>query len=186
MSVTTCYGTYPLSLMDSLRTIKCVVFDVDGSITDGGIYFSSQGDELKKFGIKDGMGIASITHNTDINVCIVTGRSSQMVKRRADELKITYLYEGVKDKAVVLGNICNELKISLNEVLAFGDDINDMPMMAMAGLSACPADAHPAVLNHVNIISDFDGGHGAARQICDLLLMSKGVLDFDGFTFLNR
>ena len=183
MSISTCYGTYPLALMENLKTIKCMVFDVDGSITDGGIYFSSNGDEIKKFNIKDGMGIANVSKKSDIATCIITGRKSPIVARRAHELGIKYLYEGIANKALVLDKIIQDLNISYQEVLAFGDDINDISMMDKVGFSACPKNAHAAILNHANFICDFDGGAGACRQICDFILMAHNILDTDGFSF---
>lgn len=152
----------------NLAKIKLVVLDVDGTLTDGGVYIDSNGVELKKFNIKDGAGIV-LAKQIGIEFMILTGRKSNSVEHRAIELKIKYVFQGVADKRTFLKKILIEQGFSPENVAYMGDDINDLDCMRFVGFSACPADAVKAVHDQCDFISHFNGGQGAVREFCDYL-----------------
>lgn len=155
--------------------IKMLVMDVDGTLTDGKIYMGNNGEVFKAFDIKDGGGIHDILPQLDIKPVIITARESDIVKNRCAELKIDLVYQGVRDKARKLCEICEEYGFHANEdgsylnVAYVGDDIIDLPIMKLAGLKACPKDASKAVREIADWVSDFEGGNGAVREIIDLI-----------------
>ena len=150
-------------------TYKLIVMDVDGTLTDGKIYMSAGGEAYKAFDIKDGYGIKHILPQMGIKPVIITGRISDIVRRRAEELEAKLLYQGVTDKLSVLEKIVKEQNCSLKEVIYVGDDINDLSCLEIVGFSACPANAHKDVKNVVNYAATLNGGNGAVREIIDYL-----------------
>lgn len=155
-----------------LSKIKLVVLDVDGTLTDGGVYIDSNGVETKKFNIKDGAGIV-LAEKAGIEFMILTGRKSYCVEKRAEELKIKYVYQGIMDKLSYLKNYLHENNIAPEEVAYMGDDVNDLECMSYVGFTACPADAVMKVREVVDFISQFNGGYGAVRDLCDMIISSK-------------
>lgn len=153
-------------MMRSKKTIKMIVMDCDGCLTDGGMYYSENGDELKKFNTKDGMAISRI-RDKGIITGIITGEVRMLNRRRADKLRINFIKEGVMDKARELKKVCEEYNISCDEVLYIGDDVNDIEAMKLAGLAACPLDADERVKANADFISNQKGGYGAVREIID-------------------
>lgn len=149
---------------------KLFVMDVDGTLTDGRIYMSSSGESFKAFDIKDGYGLKNILKNYNIKTAIITGRCSEIVQRRAEELDIDYLYQGVNDKFVCLKQLVETVNCSFGDVVYIGDDVNDLPCMEKAGLSCCPADAHESVKIHADYIAKKKGGQGAVREIVDTIV----------------
>lgn len=149
--------------------IKLLVMDVDGTLTDGGLYYDNQGNEFKKFNVKDGAGIRQISE-AGVQTMILTGRSSQCVERRANELKIDYLVQGVADKATYLQAFMNEQNLHPEEVAYIGDDSNDLSCMELAGNTACPSDAIEQVKRKVHRICSCKGGMGAVREFTDYIL----------------
>ncbi|OAS87732.1 MULTISPECIES: KdsC family phosphatase [Metabacillus] len=149
--------------------IKLIVFDVDGVLTDGKLYIGSDREEYKAFHTQDGMGI-SLAHYAGIKTAIITGRTSESVLKRAEELKIDYVHQGIHEKLEVMEQIMNDLNITLEEVCYVGDDINDLPILQVVGFSAAPLDAVPIVKQHVQYISTETGGNGAVREIIDHIL----------------
>lgn len=151
--------------------IKCLIMDVDGTLTDGKIYMGDNGEICKAFDIKDGYGIANILKQNNIIPVILTGRQSKIVENRANELGIKYIYQGVSNKLEKINQIVYELGIGLSNVMYVGDDKNDLPCIDYInrnkGLTACPKDAIKEVRNEVNFISNFNGGKGAVREIID-------------------
>lgn len=160
-------------MMDS---IKLVALDVDGTLTDGKIYIDSLGVETKAFNVKDGMAI-SLAIKYGLIFCIITGRKSDIVELRAKELKINEIYQGVHNKIKVLDEIRLKYKLDWKNILFVGDDINDIKAMKTVGYSASPADASKIVRDEVNIVSKYNGGDGAVREIIDLLLVEKGIYE---------
>ena len=152
-----------------LSKIKLVVLDVDGTLTDGGVYIDSNGVETKKFNIKDGAGIV-LAEKAGIEFMILTGRKSFCVEKRADELKIKYVCQGVMDKLAYLKTFLKEHILSPEQVAYMGDDVNDIDCMQYVGFAACPADAVKKVRENVDLVSQFNGGCGAVRELCDLLI----------------
>lgn len=152
-----------------LDKIKVIVLDVDGTLTDGGVYIDSNGVEIKKFNIKDGGGIALATR-AGYEFMILTGRKSYCVEKRAQELKIKYLYQGVDNKVDILESFMKENSLMPENVVYMGDDFNDLDCMKLVGFVACPADAMQCVKDIADFVSEHNGGFGAVRDLCEMLL----------------
>ncbi len=166
----------PESLHAKAKTVKLLALDVDGVMTDGKLYFSAQGDELKAFSILDGHGIKMLL-NQGIEVAIITGRNSPLVARRARDLGIKHIIQGREDKQVALTALCEELNIALEHAAYIGDDLPDLGAIVSAGLGICVPNAHFFVAKHADHCTKAKGGEGAVREVCDLILSSKGLLD---------
>lgn len=160
------------SLQEKLQNIKLVALDCDGVLTDGGMYYSDDGSELKKFNTRDGMGI-SLLHQKGIKTAIITGEDIALVKRRADKLKVDYVYLGIKDKLAVIQEIMGKENITLEEVAFIGDDINDLPAMRQVGVKFSVNDAMDTVKSIADYVSHLNGGRGAVREIAELIILSK-------------
>ena len=159
-----------------LAKIKLLLLDVDGVLTDGRIIYDSQGNELKAFDVKDGHGLKMI-QRSGIQVGIITGRSSEVVRRRAAELGIEILYQGALRKLEPYREILNQYGLSDEQIAYVGDDIVDLPILRRVGFSATVADAIPDVLPLVDYVTTRPGGRGAVREVCDLLLRASGQWD---------
>lgn len=155
-----------------MNGINLIFLDVDGTMTDGQIYYDSFGNEMKSFNVKDGMAISQAT-SLGIEFAIVTGRKSEIVSKRAKELGINLVYQGIKNKKDIVKMVMYEKKKDSKEVLFIGDDINDLDSMMYSGYSACPLDACEEVKNVANIVSNYDGGKGAIREIVENVLKQK-------------
>lgn len=149
--------------------LKLFVMDVDGTLTDGGIYYDDYGHEMKKFNVKDGAGIVKL-HSLGIKTMILTGRESNCVKRRAEELKVTYVVQGVVDKVSYLKNFMSQNDIASIDVAYIGDDLNDIEIMKTVGHTACPADAVSEVKEIADVVCNCKGGQGAVREYVEHLL----------------
>jgi 3-deoxy-D-manno-octulosonate 8-phosphate phosphatase (KDO 8-P phosphatase) len=160
--------------------IQLLVLDVDGCLTDGGICYTENGDEEKTFNVKDGLAIASwIRMGKD--VAIITGRSSNIVKRRAKELGITQIYQGVKDKKTKLKEILLDLGLTLENVAAIGDDLNDYAMLKSVKKSFTPNDGVADIKEIADITLLRDGGDGAVREMIEIILKDEDIYE----DFLN-
>ena len=163
------------ALSTQLKNIKLLILDVDGVMTDGGMYFTEAGDQMKKYNTKDGMAIIHLTKN-DFQVGIISsGFKAEMVKARATLLGIQHFYVGRGKKIEVLNKWCEELGISLSEVAMIGDDINDLEVMQSIGVSACPTDAVAKIKNQAKIILNKKGGEGCVREFIDNYLLPEPV-----------
>jgi YrbI family 3-deoxy-D-manno-octulosonate 8-phosphate phosphatase len=156
------------SLHDTLAKIKLLVVDVDGTLTDAGMYWSAEGDQLKKFNTRDAKGL-ELVREVGVEVAIMTSENSPIVSARANKLGIQHCFVGVENKQECLEALTSELKVGLAEVAYIGDDINDLDCLKMSGFPACPADAVEAVTATVQYISKHAGGMGAVREICELI-----------------
>lgn len=163
-----------LLLSEQLKKIHLIVLDVDGTLTDGGIYYDNEGHEFKKFNAKDGLGIVQ-TQQAGIDFMILTGRSSAIVEKRAIELKVKYLFQGIKDKAKFLHKFLNERNIPNQAVAYVGDDLNDYEAMKLAGIKACPADASIEIKEISDVILTRNGGCGAVREFTDKILLARQI-----------
>ncbi len=155
--------------------IKLIVLDVDGTLTDGKIIYTNNGDELKSFDVSDGLAIATWTKKLGLKAAIITGRTSEVVARRAKDLKIEHLYQGTHKKAEILENILKEEGISWSEVAAIGDDLNDYKMLKKAGLSFTPANGSKYLDNIINIRCKNVGGSGAVREMIEYIIKEDGI-----------
>lgn len=151
------------------RPIRLLLTDVDGVLTDAGMYYSENGDEQKKFNTRDGMGIA-LLRKAGIQVGIVTSENTRIVEARAAKLKIDHLFQGVKDKLGVVEELRARLGLDWAEIAYIGDDINDLQVLQKAGWAACPADAEPVIREIVRTRCTRRGGEGAVREFADRIL----------------
>lgn len=157
------------------RNIKLLITDIDGVFTDGGIIYDDLGTEYKKFNVKDGY-IVQFLRKNKIIVGAITGRASQVVENRCEELKFDFHYHGVKDKGRKFKEVLETLEIGLDEVAFIGDDLIDLPILSKVGFAIAPSDALEYVKPYVHYISSFAGGKGVFREVADLILHSKGLL----------
>ena len=160
------------ALRGKARQIRLVCTDVDGVLTDGGMYYSEGGEELKKFNTRDGMGVAHL-HSAGIEVAMITSENTELVARRAAKLKIKYLFQGVRDKQKVVEGLINELQLSWPSVAYIGDDVNDLPVIRSVGLTAAVSDAMQIVRDAVDYVCERAGGCGAFREFAELILSSQ-------------
>jgi 3-deoxy-D-glycero-D-galacto-nononate 9-phosphatase len=151
------------------KTLKLVLTDIDGVWTDGGMYYDQTGNEWKKFHTYDSAGVL-FCHQRNIPVGILTGEETDIVKRRAEKLKIDYLFQGVQNKLEVARQLCQELKINLNEVAYIGDDLNDIELLKEVGTSATPSTAPEYIKSIATITTDKGGGEGAFREFVEKIL----------------
>ncbi len=149
--------------------IKLIVLDVDGCLTDGKLIYSADAIESKNFSVKDGLGISTWI-NIGNQVAIITGRNSTLVRKRAEELGIQHLHQGIKDKDRVLNEIVNSLGLKFDEVAAIGDDLNDFNMLNLVGRSFTPKDGVKEIKEIVNRVLSYNGGDGAVREMIDALV----------------
>lgn len=155
-------------------SIELIVLDVDGTMTDSRITYSENGDEIKSFNVKDGLAIAS-WRKLGKQVAIITGRSSKIVARRAEELRIEHFYQGVHNKKEVLGSLLEKLDLTPDQVAAIGDDLNDLTMLRSAAISFVPRDASTHVDREADVILSKRGGEGAVREMIEYLIIKEGL-----------
>lgn len=157
----------------SAARIKILLTDVDGVLTDNGVYYSGKGEEMKRFSIRDGMGVERLRTLAGIETGIITGETSPSVVRRAEKLHISELHLGVRNKPDKVEEILKRLRLRWEEIAYIGDDVNDLGVMEKAGLAACPADAMPQVSAIVHYHCGSKGGHGAFREFAEWLIELK-------------
>lgn len=163
-------------IISKAKSIKLLITDVDGVLTDGGIIYDNNQVESKKFNVKDGL-IVQYLKKSSIKVGVISGRNSQVVKNRCEELCFDFHFHGVQEKGLKFLEVLKELEIGWQECAFIGDDLWDLPILTSVGLSAAPADALPYVKERVDFVSSLPGGKGVFREVSDLILMSKGLLD---------
>ncbi|GJL81773.1 MAG: 3-deoxy-D-manno-octulosonate 8-phosphate phosphatase [marine bacterium B5-7] len=175
----------PIDIIERARTVKLLIVDVDGVLTDGSLYLTDTGMQFKAFHSRDGLGLKLI-RNINIKTAIITARTSESVQLRVDELGIDHLYQGAQDKHTAFEELSSATGIEPRFACYVGDDIVDLPVMKRVGLSISVADAHPAVKEQSHWITPLAGGKGAVRQICDLLLYANGQYGKTISKYLNR
>lgn len=156
------------------RTVKLLIMDVDGTLTDGRIYIGADGEIFKAFDVKDGYGIHEILPQHGIVPAIITGRKSKIVEERAAELGITELYQGRRDKVGPLQQLLSKYGCGPDNAAYIGDDVLDIPCMKLCGMKGCPSDAVPEVKAICDYICQASGGHGAVREFIEWLIRSGG------------
>jgi len=159
-------------LKQKCKQIKLVLIDVDGVLTDGGRYYSSEGEKLKKFHVRDGMGVSMLLRN-GIKTAIMTKENSKIVKKWAKEMKVSAIYSGVKKKELKLPHVCKKFGLTKKEIAYIGDDVNDFELMKLIGLSVMPQDGIDSLRQIADYVCKTCGGKGAFREVVDLLLSVK-------------
>lgn len=160
------------NVLNRAKKIKLVITDVDGVLTDGGMYYTSNGDIMKRFHVRDGMGVTLLRKN-NISTIIITKEQTPMVKKWAKRMKIKRLFDGVQQKEKILQRICTQFKVKQDEIAYIGDDINDIELLKMVGFSAVPKDAILIAKNNSNYICKKKGGEGALREVAEIILLAK-------------
>lgn len=157
-----------------MMNIKKIVLDVDGTLTDGKLHIGNHGEELKSFSVRDGLAIVGAIQN-GIEVFIITGKESQIVRRRAEELGITEIHQGIANKVQKIKEICEKYEISSKEIAYMGDDLNDYGAMKLSGFSGAPADASTDIIGIVDFISKKNGGEGAVREFIETIMREQNL-----------
>ena len=165
------------------KNIKLLILDVDGVLTDGSIILDNEGNEFKAFHVRDGHGMVML-QRAGVKIAIITGRESNVVNRRAKELGITEIYQGRNKKAETLDRIIKKLGLTVDEAAYIGDDIVDIPVLRKVGLPITVKDADDLTKSYAILVTGNRGGRGAVREVCDLLLRSKGLWEsmFEGLS----
>ena len=161
-----------MPLNDKISKIKIVLTDIDGVLTDGGLYYTDEGLVMKKFFVRDGMGAVLLKEN-GLEVGILSSDKSEIATARGKRLNLELVYYGVKDKRQVLDEICFLRNVKMENLAFIGDDVNDIEALKAVGLSACPKDAVESVGSIVDYVCKKEGGRGAFRELADLILKSK-------------
>ena len=156
--------------------IRLVIFDVDGVLTDGSLFLGDDGQEYKAFNSRDGHGMVML-QETGVRLAVITGRTSNVVQMRMESLGISDVYQGYRHKLPAYEELKGRLGLADTDIAYVGDDIVDLPVMRRVGLAVAVADAHPAVLKYAHWSTRAPGGHGAAREVCELILEAQGQLD---------
>lgn len=172
---------YSPNVVERARKIKLLVLDVDGVLSDGRLYFTNTGDEIKAFNSLDGHGIKML-QKSGVIVAIITGRTSHIVQKRANALGITYLIQGREDKLTALDELREEIaktkgSIDDDNIAHMGDDLPDLPLIRRVGLGITVANGHWVLKEHAHWQSQYGGGEGAVREACDLLILAQGNFD---------
>ena len=162
-------------IREKARQIKLVIFDVDGVLTDGSLYLGDDGQEYKAFNSRDGHGIKML-QSTGVEIGIITGRTSDVVRIRMESLGIKHLYQGKQDKLPAYLELRDKLNLNDAQVAYVGDDVVDLSIMRQVGLAIAVQDAHPFVLQHTHWQTQHPGGRGAGRDVCELLMDAQGKL----------
>jgi len=163
-------------LAQRILALRLVAFDVDGILTDGGLYLSDSGEEFKRFNSLDGHGLKMLKAS-GVEIAIITGRTSRCVELRAKNLGITHLYQGVEDKWAAMQQLLTLLNLSPEAAAYMGDDVIDLPVMRRMGLSITVPNAPQVVRDHAHYLTQREGGHGAVREACELIMSAQGTLD---------
>lgn len=170
---------------EKAQQVTWLVFDIDGVFTDGSLYFSPDGDFLKAFYVQDGLGI-EIARRMGLKIAILTARASEMVARRASDLKIDEVIQGSKNKGEALEILSQRTGASMSEMAYMGDDLIDLPAIIRSGISGAPKNAVREIKQNVDWISDFSGGQGAIRQWVEEILKAQGKWDEAVSFYLNQ
>ncbi len=161
-----------IDLIERIKKIKVLVMDVDGTLTNSTVYYSRNGEEMKRFSLRDGMGI-ELLHKAGLRTAILTSENSPIVISRATKLKIGSVMLGSRNKKHSLEEFAKNCKLSLDEIAYAGDDVNDLQAMTIAGLAVCPNDAVQSIKDVAHLILNKNGGYGAVRELAELILSTQ-------------
>jgi YrbI family 3-deoxy-D-manno-octulosonate 8-phosphate phosphatase len=159
--------------LQKAKAIRLLLTDVDGVLTDTGVYYGPEGEVLKRFSIRDGMGAERLRKLAEVQVGIITGERSESVRKRAEKLQISELHLGIKDKLALLEDIQQRFQLKPSEIAYIGDDVNDIPIMEQLGFTACPADGMIFVQEICDYLCEQKGGHGAFREFAEQIIRAK-------------
>lgn len=162
--------------MTDFKQIKYWILDVDGTMTDGSIYYDEHGDEWKKFNTRDAVGFFAL-HSAGMKVMVLTGRECHATERRMKELDVDYLFQNIKDKGTFLREFMRKENITKAQTAYIGDDLNDMEALGLAGFAACPADACEEIIKKVDYVSIEKGGYGVIRDVVKYVLRQRNEWD---------
>jgi 3-deoxy-D-manno-octulosonate 8-phosphate phosphatase (KDO 8-P phosphatase) len=162
-------------VLDKAKNIELVIFDVDGVMTDGSLFMGDDGQEYKAFNSLDGHGMRMLQEG-GVNAAIITGRKSNVVEHRMNDLGITRVYQGYRDKIPAYEALLKDVNLEKGQIAYVGDDVVDLPIMTQVGFAIAVQSAHPYVKKHAHWITQSNGGRGAVRDVCELILEAKGLL----------
>lgn len=171
-------------LSSRAKLIRLMAFDVDGVMTDGGLFLADSGEEFKRFNSLDGQGIKML-RASGVEVAIITGRTSRCVAARAASLGISHVFQGVEDKLDAMTGLLDKLRLTRDAAAYMGDDVPDLLVMRHVGLSICVPEAPSLVRDHSNYVTQRGGGHGAVREACELIMSAQGTLNAQLAPFLQ-
>jgi 3-deoxy-D-manno-octulosonate 8-phosphate phosphatase (KDO 8-P phosphatase) len=174
-TIQTLYGSIDSDLFEQFKNIKLLVCDVDGVFSDGTILLGNQGEELKAFNTKDGYGIKALA-NIGVKVAVITGRKSHIVEQRMTALNVEHILQNREDKLTAINELKAEFGYKGEHIASVGDDMPDIGMFSASAISIAVADAHPFVKQQAIFCTSLNGGRGAVREICDIILQAKGKL----------
>jgi len=172
-------------LLQRAAAIRLLIFDVDGVLTNGTLFYGDDGQEYKAFHSRDGHGMKML-QRSGVTIAIITGRTSQVVTHRMQNLGITHVYQGQLDKLPAYEGLRQQLAIAPEQIAYVGDDVVDLPIMQRVGFAVAVQDAHPLVKRHAHWITEHGGGRGAARDVCELLMEAQGTLEQALAPYLHR
>ena len=164
----------PAAVRERAARVRLLAFDVDGTLTDGRLWFDAEGRDSKAFHAQDGLGMR-IVEDSGIPVAWITARDSQSARMRARDLRISHVFTGIHDKLACLRDLCASLGLAPAQVAYMGDDLNDLCLFGEVGLAVSPANGHALVRERAHWTTAARGGEGAARELCDLVLQSRGL-----------
>lgn len=162
-------------IIEKAKNISLLIFDVDGVLTDGGLILGENGNEYKIFYVQDGQGLVMLKES-GCQIAVITARSSRIVSERMASLGIEYVFQGQNDKGKAVRDLMKKLGKNSDNTAYVGDDFIDLPAMQQVGLSIAVADAHPVVQKHADWVTNARGGRGAAREVCEFIMESQGLL----------
>jgi len=172
-------------ILEKAKAIKIVIFDVDGVLTDGSLFIGDDGQEYKAFNSRDGHGIKML-QKTGVEVAIITGRTSEVVKHRIGDLGIKTVYQGQHDKTIAFNDLLKSKQLTPEECAYVGDDVVDLPVMSQVGLAIAVQDAHPMVKKHSHWQTPSSGGRGAGRDACEMIMEAQGNLQEELESYLYK
>lgn len=161
-----------ITVLEKAAKIKLIIFDVDGVLTDGKLYYSGASEAYKAFNVKDGLGI-KLLQKINIHLAVITGRYSEALNSRMKELGVDFIFQNQSNKSIAFNELLNKLNLKADEVAYIGDDLPDLSLIIKAGLGVAVADAHAAVIEYADWITTKSGGNGAFRELADLIIHAQ-------------
>jgi len=166
------------------KSVRLLVLDVDGVLTDGRLYYADDGVELKAFNIQDGLGLRMLSAS-GVAVAIISGRRSKALELRAQNLGVTHVFQGADDKLSVFEPLLIRLSLTAAQAASIGDDLPDLPVLRRCGLAVCVPEAPALVREHVHFVTQRAGGRGAVRELCELIMSAQGTLETQLHEFMK-